>query len=187
MQFEKFALKLYVAEPEDLQLKAVTVAFHDFISSNALGELLIDTVDYTHVHDGPGIVLIGHASDYALDLSEGRPGLCCNRKRDHVPAPQRASDVLRRTLSAAAKLEARADVGLRFRTDELRLTVTDRLALGNVPDAFAAVTDAWVPMLQRVYGCEPSLIREQSGGQPLTVWARATCSASPAELLQRLD
>lgn len=186
MHFEKFALKLYVAEPRDLKLNSVTIAFHDFISENALGELLIDTVDYTHVHEGPGIVLIGHASDYALELSEGRAGLSCSRKRDHVPVSERAADALRRTLTAAAKLEARAELALRFRTDELRLTITDRLALGSMPDAFAAVTEAWAPVLKRAFGNEPSLSREGNGRQPFTVRARAECTASPAEVLQRL-
>ena len=187
MDFEHLALKLYVSQPDELRMSAVTNAFHDFISSNALGELLIDTVDYTHVHQGPGVVLIGHASDYALDLSEGRPGLSCTRKRDHAPAASRAEDLLRRTLAAADKLEQRSEVGAKFRTDELCFTVADRLRLSRNPDPFAAAKEAWAPLLERVFGIEPSLSQEGDPRQPFTVRARLSTDLSASEALRRLS
>ena len=45
-----------------------------------LEELLIDVADYLHVHNGPGIMLIGHEADYSLDNRAGRLGLLYNRK-----------------------------------------------------------------------------------------------------------
>ncbi len=187
MEFEHLALKLYVSEPEGLRMPAVTNAFHDFISSDALGELLIDTVDYTHVHHGPGVVLIGHASDYALDLSEGRPGLSCTRKRDHAPAASRAEDLLRRTLATADKLEQHSEVGAKFRTNEFRFTVADRLKLTRSRDPFAAAKEAWAPLLERVFGIEPSLSQEGDARQPFTVRARLSTELSASEALQRLS
>ena len=46
-----------------------------------LPELLIDVANYAHVPKGPGVVLIGHGSDYFMDEGEGRLGLLYNRKR----------------------------------------------------------------------------------------------------------
>jgi len=74
--------------------------FHRFIRENVLDELAIDVADYGHVHEGPGVVLIGHAYDYYWDLGEGRPGLVYTRKRE-APAPDaRLTDAVRRYVSA---------------------------------------------------------------------------------------
>jgi hypothetical protein len=144
----KIQLKLYAEG--DVDLDQVVRIFHGWIRDKKLGELLVDVADYQHVPDGPGIALIGHASDYYLDLGEGRPGLLYSRKRDAPDDVLR--DALERLLEAAALLEAE---GVRFRTDELLLRVNDRLA----PDDFASLEGALSALLPRVvdhFAIEPS-------------------------------
>ena len=55
--------------------------FHQFIQEKSVEGLLIDVADYTHVPDGPGILLVGHDVDYGIDLAGGRAGLLTVRKR----------------------------------------------------------------------------------------------------------
>jgi hypothetical protein len=102
--------------------------FHRFIRENVLDELAIDVADYGHVHEGPGVVLIGHAYDYYWDLGEGRPGLVYTRKRD-APAPDvRLTDAVRRALVGCKLLEQDPALkGLSFRTDEMLVRLPDRL------------------------------------------------------------
>jgi hypothetical protein len=104
--------------------------FHGLIQSGVLGEVLVDVADYSHVLEGPGVVLIGHESDYGIDCAKGRVGLKYQRKR----APQlatEADEVLKafeRTLTVAALLERDPRLpGLRFGTSAIELRFADRL------------------------------------------------------------
>ena len=63
--------------------------FHDWIQNQRLDELLIDVVDYRHVHDGPGVILIAHDAHYAFDTSEGRLGLLYSRRPRDPSHPER--------------------------------------------------------------------------------------------------
>ena len=72
----KLQLKIYLT-PESaraLDVEALIPVFHRWIKQHLLPELTIDVANYLHVPQGPGVVLIGHGSDYFLDEGEGRPG-----------------------------------------------------------------------------------------------------------------
>ena len=43
--------------------------------------IAIDVADYTHLPDGPSVLLVGHEGNYALDCRDGRQGLYYYRKR----------------------------------------------------------------------------------------------------------
>ncbi|MCS6798982.1 MAG: hypothetical protein NZ898_10705 [Myxococcota bacterium] len=123
--------------------------WHGWIRDRTLPELLVDVVSYEHVHEGPGIVLVGHESDYYLDRVGPHGGLVHFRKRGG-PRDGAAS----RLLDAAAKA---FDVALRLRQDsrlpELAFDTT-RLTV-RVPDRLhapvhAASRGALVEVLQSV-------------------------------------
>src|SRR5690606_15797570 len=97
-QPQKFQFKLFIETPEALSQEAVIPVFHDFIREKALPELLIDVADYRHVHEGPGVVLIGHGYDLYVDEMDGRPGLLFSRKRE---ATGSVEEILRRSLAIA--------------------------------------------------------------------------------------
>jgi hypothetical protein len=103
--------------------------FHRWIQTGRLAdELLIDVADYAHVHQGPGIVLVGHEAFYSVDQQDGRPGLLCRLRRSAPgQGPSRVKELFRRGLRARLLLEAEPAFlnRLRFRNDELRLRVHD--------------------------------------------------------------
>jgi hypothetical protein len=143
MQAHKLQLKLYV-QPESAKAvkpEAFVPVFHRFIKDRVLPELVIDVANYDHVPEGPGVVLIGHGSDYFMDEGEGRLGLLHNRKRAGLPEGERLSDLARRTLHVASLLEKDASLGgkLKFATGELLFKINDRLAGPNTDATFAAV------------------------------------------------
>ena len=140
------------------------------------------------MHDGPGVVLIGHASDYYLDLGEGRPGLLYSRKREGPEDPNaRLLDAFRRTFSAARLLEESPALSLRFETDEVLLSVLDRLDAPNTDQTFAALRPLLERALAGVYGTVPFEIgREGTEKEPLTVRIRARGAPDVATLLSRL-
>lgn len=129
-QPQKFQFKLFIENAEALSQEAVIPVFHDFIREKALPELLIDVADYRHVHEGPGVVLIGHGYDLYVDEMDGRPGLLFSRKRE---ATGSVEEILRRSLAialaAASLLEERLPI--RFATNEVLFRAIDRLHTPN--------------------------------------------------------
>jgi hypothetical protein len=131
MEAQKLQLKIFVApgSARTLQPEALIPIFHRWIKDHVLPELLVDVANYGHVPEGPGVVLIGHGSDYFMDQGEGRLGLLHNRKRAGFGPADRLGDLARRTLHAASLLERDPALsGLRFATGELLLRLNDRRA-----------------------------------------------------------
>jgi hypothetical protein len=155
----RVAVKLYLAEPGDIDPQAVIPIFHDWIRRGAVPGLLVDVADYSHVADGPGVLLIGHEADYALDLGEGRPGVLCRWKRGaEQTAADRLAFALEGALRAADAFEA--DPGLggspRFGRGEALIAVEDRLAAPNDPATLDALRPALDEAIARVLGAPPA-------------------------------
>lgn len=141
MSFNRVSAKLFVEDPVAIGPGAAEFipVFHGWIQRQAVDALPIDVADYGHVPEGPGVLLIGHAADRALDLSEGRPGFAYTTKRQEIVA---AADHLALAIAGAVagaallEREPALDDAVRFRTDELRLTIFDRLHAPNTPETF---------------------------------------------------
>src|SRR4051794_1351159 len=102
----RLQIKYFVENPEALDLPAFSGLFQHWIQQKKLNELLVDVADYRHVFQGPGTILIGHESDYALDMGEGRPGLLYTRKRQVEASVLDALRIgFQRTLTAVQLLE----------------------------------------------------------------------------------
>ena len=144
---QRISIKLFVQEPAALDLTAVAPLFHRWIQRDAVPGLLIDVADYRHVPAGPGVLLIGHEGDYALDLGGGRPGFLYRQKRAW-PQPAatpvegvvaaRLRHVLGHAVSAAQTLAADPvwQGRLAFRNDEVEVGFQDRLRTPNTPETW---------------------------------------------------
>ena len=110
--------------------------FHRWIQQNATGEMLIDVVDYRHVPDGPGVVLIGHDGDYGLSTA----GLTYSRKTKSA-----GSDVEKILDAYNRAAEAGRRFGLAWR--EFEVIVNDRIGTPNTDENWhalqALLTDAF--------------------------------------------
>jgi len=187
---ERIGVKLYAAEPAAVDPGRFIGVFHDWIRRGAVPGLLIDVADYAHVHHGPGVLLIGHECDYAIDLGEGRPGLLYQHKRGGE-GDLRAR--LQAALSAAvgAALEAAADPdagGIRFRADELSVRILDRLAAPNDDGTLEALRPDLDAVLAGAYaGAGATIERIDDSKEPFTV--RVSVSEAPPleELARRVD
>jgi len=189
MDAHKLQLKIYLT-PESarsLDIDAVVPVFHRWIKQHLLPELTIDVANYRHVPQGPGVVLIGHGSDYFVDEGEGRPGLLHNRKRAGLPPGERLGDLARRTLNAAALLEK--DLALtgkiKFATDELLFRVNDRLAAPNRDATFAALKPELDAFAQTIYGAPCDLTRVGGPKELFAVRIKGPSGTTLAALLER--
>ena len=198
MDAQKLQLKIFVtpASAGAVELEAFIPVFHRWIKDRLLPELTIDVANYAHVPEGPGVVLIGHGSDYFMDQGGGRLGLLHNRKRAGAPPEARLVDLARRTLHAAVLLERDPAFGgrLRFASDELLFRINDRLAAPDTAATFAAVKPELEALGRQLYG-EGAFTLERGGGaaaadgqttrQLFAVRLLSTAGVSLASLLER--
>jgi hypothetical protein len=153
---EHVSIKIFnAADTPIVRFADAIPVFHRWIQSRELPELLIDVADYSHVPAGPGVLLIGHEANYALDNARNRPGLLYGRKTGDGAS---ADDSLRRShdaaLSASRRLEAEPEFEgkLRFNPRELEITFNDRLLHPNTEDGWKSVEPALTSFLDRLYG-----------------------------------
>jgi hypothetical protein len=134
-------VKLFTAPGKSVEPKALTPVFHGFIQRSAVkDELLIDVADYSHVIEGPGVMLIGHEGQYAFDRSKGRDGLLYSQRRAQIEDTFTAAlryGVLR-ALRMCALLEQEESLRgkLEFSASELLVRINDRLRAPSTPETF---------------------------------------------------
>ena len=164
MEPHRIAVKLYLENREGLDPEELVPVFHRFIREDLVGGIPIDVARYGHVSDGPGIMIIGHQLDHALDLGGGRPGLSTTRKRDaEGPLATRIGELVKATARLSIDLEADPDLGARARvnTGEVLITILDRYEAPN-NDATLLKAD---PAIREVIAA----LSEDGGGDAATI------------------
>lgn len=118
-----------------VDLKHFIPVFHRWVAEQSLGGMLIDVVDYRHVPQGPGVVLIGADGDYYMNET----GLRYSRK---TVAEGTSGEKLKQAFSAAATVCARLEAefpDLKFCRRTFDVTVNDRAIAPNTPETFGAL------------------------------------------------
>ncbi len=189
MELQHFNVKLLVKDGIDLEL--LIPVFHSWIQDKVFDERLLDIADYRHVHDGPGVILIGLEGDYSVDNTDGRLGVRYNRKAGLAGSNcDRLKQAARAALGACQRLEAEAGLGgkLLFNGRDLEIFVNDRLLSPNNE----ATRSAAEPELKNFFddlfgGAEYSLTFNRDPRRLFTVAAQAFRSFSVSNLLQNLS
>ena len=186
MLSERLQLKLYLQPNAHFEVEALIPVFHRFIREQLIKELLIDVVDYSHVPNGPGVVLIGHSADYYVGAMDGAFGLIYSLKRG-APAPEaRLADALRRVINVARLLEQDSTVQVRFKSGELSLRLTDRLHAPNDDATFASTQAEVEQLFGSLYGGAVTVERLVEARGPLSVSIKASSAPSLEALLEKL-
>lgn len=157
--------------------------FHRWIREDAVPGLLIDVADYKHVVAGPGIILIGHDVDYALDMSHGRAGFLTRRKRlAGGTVAENLQSALDWALTAARQFQQ--DTGLTLGGDDIEITFPDRLHAPNNKETFALFREEALAAWQNVVGDVAVTWHDGAadGRRPLTMRATIPGAATLAAL-----
>ena len=160
MEVHKLGVKFFAADPTSVRLGAFIPIFHGWIQrQNLAGHLLIDVHDYSHIHDGPGILLVAHEGNVSIDMSDGRPGLMYYRKAPTALSPvEHLTTILRSALQASRFLER--DARVRFNLNEFIVIANDRLNAPNNDGTFAELQPPLSAALRQVFeGAEFHLTR----------------------------
>ena len=188
--WQKLGLKIFLEEPLRAETQEFIPVFHSWIQNQAVdGHLLIDVHDYSHVHRGPGILLVAHEGNFSLDEGDGRLGLLYYRKQN--PDGNREEcirEIFRHTLLACSRLESDPVLGgrVRFHTREMLLLANDRLHTPNTAETFDELRPVLTRALSAILGRGVfSLDRVEDRRERFSVRVRARRSFRPGYLLRR--
>ena len=156
----RLGVKFSLAQTPQLQPADILPIFQRWIQEHTVPGMLIDVIDYKHVLEGPGVVLVADEADYAYDLGEGQPGLHYVRKRDlpdSLPAALRLS--FAHALLGAQTLEAEAPGDLVFDFSGAKISFLDRMHYRNQPEVFDAVHVEVAEIVSEIYGAPVEISR----------------------------
>ena len=157
MELYKLGVKIFVANPQVVDIRDCIPVFQSWIQQQKIpGHLLIDVHDYSHVHNGPGILLVAHEGNFSMDETDGRLGLVYYRKQPGTDSLKTAFDS---AATACRLLEAEPKLnGIKFRTDEFEVFSNDRLAAPNTAEGRAQLETA----IKRAFGKVAVAVAPQS-------------------------
>lgn len=192
MDLQRFAIKVYLEDPSELDPKALIPVFHRWIQQRAIPDhLLIDVADYSHVSHGPGVMLMAHEGHFSLDNSDQRLGLMYTRKQPTEGSfAERFQAALRATLQAHQLLAQEADLsgGLVFKDDELVLVANDCLQAPNTTKSFETLRGELGRFLPGLLGEEPTIAHVKSQlAERLALRITIPQALDRPSLLQRLQ
>jgi hypothetical protein len=190
MDLYKFGIKFF-ADAGDVDILKLIPIYHRWIQKSALEDLLIDVADYTHVPNGPGVMLIAHEGNYALDETGRERGVVYYSKHQlDGQLPERLAQVARKALQAARLMseDAELDGALKVPGNRLEFFANDRLVAPNTDAAYAELEPALKAFLERLYAGAPyTVTRETDPRERLSVRVRADSEVPLGTLLARLD
>lgn len=133
MELQHVNVKVFVDGELPVEPEQFIPVFHGWVQEQAGESVLIDVADYSHVPDGPGVMLIGLEEDVSIDNTGGRWGLLYNRKGPVDGGnSDRIRDALRRAAAVCLKLEGQfSDAGLQFSRAEFDVIINDRALAPN--------------------------------------------------------
>jgi len=135
MELQRIGIKLFADNPAPVPVRDFIPVFHSWIQKQAIDHhLLIDVHNYSHIHNGPGILLVAQEGNFSIDMTDGRMGLLYYQKK----SCNGIASILKTALAACRLLESDPAFGgrLRFRTDEMWIVTNDRLLAPNNDPTF---------------------------------------------------
>jgi hypothetical protein len=183
-------VRLLAKDPEDVDLELLIPVFHNWIKAQVFEELLLDVADYRHVHEGPGVILIGQQGNYSVDNTDSRLGVRYNRKYPLEGSNQdRLKQATRAALTAFQRLEAEAGLNgkLQFNGQEIEVFINDRLMAPNRDSTREAVKPDLERFLGKLFqGGEYTLSRGSDPRSLFAVYVKANRAFSVSDLLANL-
>lgn len=154
MNLQKINVKFFMEKGEDIPLASFIPVFHRWIQEDKLEGMLVDVTEYTHVYQGPGVLLIAHEANYGLDEEKGKRGFLYNQKRTpEKSAEDHLKTAFRRALTACSLLEKEPELAgkIKFSPSHLQIFVNDRLEAPYSPESLGELEETLNPFLKGLY------------------------------------
>jgi hypothetical protein len=134
MDLQKFGVKLFINANESYNSKEFIPVFHNWIQDKIIDDhLLIDVADYSHIPDGPGVMLISHEGNFSLDQENQQPGIMYMRKTEIAGSFKERFNTVLSTVIKAANLVSDININKQvdFKPNLFRFITNDRLYAEN--------------------------------------------------------
>lgn len=157
---KRLGVKISLKNPPQIQPEGIVPIFQRWIQKHTVDGTLIDVIDYKHVPEGPGVMLIADEGDYTYDLGDGQIGLQYIRKRalpDNLPDALRLT--FRHAVRAARILETEAPDDLVFDYSAVKISFFDRMHYRNEPAKFENLREYVTGILGDIFGAAVSVSR----------------------------
>lgn len=161
MNLQKIGVKFFLEKGSELPLASLIPVFHRWIQENKLEGMLVDVTEYTHVHQGPGVLLIAHEANYSVDETDGKRGFLYTQKRTPEKNEQEhLKTAFRRALQACALLEKEPEMAgkMKFAVNHLQVFVNDRLEAPHGSQSLGKLEETLNPFLSWLYEGEKYLL-----------------------------
>jgi hypothetical protein len=148
MDLQKLGIKFFMTNPNAVPVLDFIPVFQKWIQGQVIpNHMLIDVHNYSHIHNGPGILLVAHEGNFSIDMADARTGLLYYRK-------QPGGDAVKTALHACSLLESEPAFGgrIRFRKDEVEVVANDRLLAPNEDSTLAKLEPALASALKSALG-----------------------------------
>jgi hypothetical protein len=155
MNLQRINVKLFVDAPAVVRLDAFLSIFARWRENKKDPSEWVDMADYAHVPKGPGIMIIGHQGNLALDLADPGPGiLYANKKGLNGNHETRVLNTFGRALALARALTEEPEYPARLspRPSFWQLTFNDRMNTPNTDQTDSELGAAILRALDRIFG-----------------------------------
>jgi hypothetical protein len=188
MELQKINVKFFVQEAEGIALTDFIDVFHSWIQASD-GDYH-DVADYSHVQEGPGILLVAHEGNISMDNTKGRLGLLYNRKQSLWGSNgERLRTAFRSALEYCCKIEEEPSLKgkINFRSDGILFSVNDRLLAPNTEESFLEIKPELEDFARTLYsGWDFALRHNSDPRQRLTVKMRSVKDFEVSTLLRHI-
>ncbi|MBZ0300899.1 MAG: hypothetical protein K8J31_14215 [Anaerolineae bacterium] len=188
---KRLCVKFFVSPPADVDLSKIVPIFQRWIQREWVEGMLIDIANYDHVHQGPGVILIGDEGDYALDTRDGKPGIMYTYKRQTADTlADNLRTASRRALVAGQKLSGERTLsGITFDYAQAQIMFLDRLNAPNTAEGLSVMAGEIESFVSVLYaGAKVQIDRTYSDPrEPLSLSLTTAQSVRVEELIERLS
>ena len=186
MNLQKINVKFFVGDSSGISLSVFINIFHSWIRASD-GDYY-DLADYSHMHAGPGILLIAHEANISIDNTGSRLGLLYNQKQPLQGSNRdKLHSTFRSTLDYCRRVEGEPSLQgeFKFRGDEALILINDRLHAPNTEETFRALRPDLEDLARTLYGGADFTLQRQTDSK--TRFSVQIKSAAPFEITTLLD
>ena len=163
MELQKIEIKFFAVERQPVPLTAFIDLFHGWIQAS--DGVYHDVADYSHMHQGPGIVLVAPDFYVSVDETGGRRGFLFSQKAKLEGTNQeRLAWVFQSAVENCRRLQAEAVLQgrIEFRFDEFEITLNDRLLAPNGEESFQALKSEVESFVSKLFSGAPVSLQQES-------------------------
>lgn len=132
-------VKVFASQGEDIPPLEFVAVLQRWIREHRMPGVLIDVADYSHMHHGAGVILVGHEANISIDYGDDRMGLLYKYKHPSEDSvEERLKSALGSALTACKLIEQEEEFAgrLKFDAGSLQVIANDRLSAPNEDASF---------------------------------------------------